>query len=193
MDLIERIKTIMLAPAQAWREIVREPAGPAILLQTYVAALAAIPAVADFIGMAAIGYAVPGKGVVRVEVLPAFMAALFAYVMSFVIVSLQAIVIYALAPVYGARRDMAGAFRLAVYSFTPAWLAGIFLVVPGLHFLVILGLYGWYVLSTGMPLLILCPPERAVKFAGVATACGVIAALIIGFGRALLFSLPGIL
>jgi len=193
MDLIERIKAIMLAPAQAWREIAREPAGPAILLQTYVAALAAIPAVADFIGMAAIGYAVSGKGVVRVEVLPAFMAALFAYAMSFAIVSLQAIAIYALAPVFGARRDMAGAFRLAVYSFTPAWLAGIFLVVPGLHFLVILGLYGWYVLSTGMPLLILCPPERAVKFAGVITTCGVVAALIIGFIRALLFSLPGIL
>ena len=78
MDLIERIKTIMLAPAEAWREIAREPTGPAILLQAYVAALAAIPAVADFIGMTAIGYAMPGKGVVRVEILPAFMAALFA-------------------------------------------------------------------------------------------------------------------
>jgi hypothetical protein len=94
---------------------------------------------------------------------------------------------------YGARRDMAGAFKLAVYSFTPAWVAGIFLVVPGLHFLVILGLYGWYVMSKGMPLLVLCPPPRAVKFAGVVTACGVVAALIIGLGRALLFSLPGIL
>ncbi len=119
MDLIERIKAIMFAPAEAWREIAREPTGPAILLQAYVAALAAIPAVADFIGMTAIGYALPGKGIVRVEILPAFMAALFAYVMSFVIVSLQAIAIYGFAPLYGARRDMAGAFKLAVYSFTP--------------------------------------------------------------------------
>lgn len=193
MDLIERIKTIMLKPDLAWREIAREAAGPALLMQIYVAVLAAIPAAADFIGMTTIGYAVPNAGVVRVEILPAFLAALFAYAMSFVVVSLQAAAIHACAPVYGARRDVSSAFKLAVYSFTPAWLAGIFLVVPGLHFLVILGLYGWYILAKGLPLLILCPPPRAAKFAGVITVCGVVAALITGFIRARLFSLPGVL
>ena len=193
MDLIERIRAIMFSPAEAWREIAREPAGPAILLQAYVAALAAIPAAADFIGMTVIGYAVAGQGVVRVEVLPSFMAALFTYGMAFVITSFQAIVIYAIAPVYGARRDMTSSFKLAVYSFTPAWLAGIFLIVPGLHFLVILGLYGLYILYKGVTPLVLCPPQRAFMYAAVATAFGVMAALITGFVRARLFSLPGIL
>ena len=183
----------MLSPAAAWQAIARESTAPWFLLQTYVAALAAIPAVADFIGMTAIGYSVSGKGVVRVDVLPGFMASLFSYAMSFVITTLQAIVIYAVAPVYGARRDMVSAFKLAVYSFTPAWLAGIFLVVPGLHFLVILGLYGLFVLYYGLPPLILCPPQRAFLFAGAVTAVGVSAALIIGLVRASLFSLPGIL
>jgi hypothetical protein len=193
MDLIERIRAIMLSPAAAWQAIARESTPPWLLLQTYVAALAAIPAVADFIGMTAIGYSVPGKGVVRVEVLSGFMAALFAYAMSLVITTLQAIVIYLAAPVYSARRDWVSAFKLAVYSFTPAWLAGIFLVVPGLHFLVILGLYGLFVLYCGLPPLILCPPQRAFLFAGVVTAVGVCASLIVGLLRASLFSLPGIL
>ena len=193
MDLIERIKAIMLAPEEAWREILREHAGPALLMQIYVAVLAAIPAAADFIGMTTIGYATPDGQVGRVEILPAFLAALFTYATSFVIVALQAGAIHALAPAYGARRDTASSFKLSIYSFTPAWLAGIFLVVPGLHFLVILGLYGWYILAKGMPILILCPLPRAAKFAGVITACGVIAALISGFVRARLFSLPGIL
>ena len=46
---------------------------------------------------------------------------------------------------------MTSAFKLAVYAYTPAWLAGIFLLVPGLHFLVMLGLYGLFLLFKGMP------------------------------------------
>jgi hypothetical protein len=88
---------------------------------------------------------------------------------------------------------MVSAFKLAAYSYTPAWLAGIFLIVPGLHFLISLGLYGLYILYTGMPQLILCPPQRALKFAVAVTALGVTAALIVGALRSELFSLPGIL
>ena len=36
---------------------------------------------------------------------------------------------------FGGRADFDSAFKLAVYSFTPVWLAGIFLLVPGLRFL----------------------------------------------------------
>ena len=42
--------------------------------------------------------------------------------------------------------DFDSAFKLAVYSYTPVWLAGIFLLLPGLRFLILLGFYGAYVL-----------------------------------------------
>jgi hypothetical protein len=193
MNLAERTKRIVLTPATEWRVIAREHDSPAILLQTYVACLAGIPAVADFIGMTVIGVSLPNSAVARVDFLSGFLAALFSYGTSFVITSLQAAVIYALAPTFGARRDVPSAFKLAAYSYTPAWLAGIFLIVPGLHFLTVLGLYGLFVLFKGMPLLILAPPEKALPFAAIVTACGVAAGLAVGAVRAALFSLPGIL
>ena len=38
------------------------------------------------------------------------------------------------------------AFKLAVYSYTPVWLAGIFLLLPGLRFLIVPSFYGVYLL-----------------------------------------------
>jgi hypothetical protein len=193
MALFGRVKDIILAPSETWREIAREPANPRLLLQAYVASLAAIPAVADFIGMTLVGFATPGGDVIRIAALPAFTAALFVYAMSFVITTLQAVSIYLFAPRFNARTDIGSAFKLAAYSYTPAWLAGIFLIIPGLRFLVMLGLYGLYVLYKGLPLLAYCPEDRAFTFAGLVTAIGVTAALIVGLARSAMFALPGIL
>ncbi len=54
------------------------------------------------------------------------------------------------------------ALRLTAYSFTPVWLAGIFLVVPGASFLaILLGLYGFYLMWTGLPVLMQSPRDEA--------------------------------
>ena len=59
-----------------------------------------------------------------------------------------ALVVDLLAPTFGGQRNFPNALRLTVYSYTPVWLAGIFLLVPGASFLAILGLYGFYLLWT---------------------------------------------
>ena len=46
----------------------------------------------------------------------------------------------ALAPSFRSERNLPAALKLAVYSFTPVWLAGIFILIPGLRFLTSLGL-----------------------------------------------------
>ena len=76
-----------------------------------------------------------------------------------------ALVIQVLAPLFGGRRNIDSAFKLAVYSFTPVWLAGIFLLLPGLHFLVLLGFYGLYILWRGLPPLAKVPNEMSLTFA----------------------------
>ena len=60
---------------------------------------------------------------------------------------------------------------------TPLWLAGIFLLIPGLNFLLILGVYGVYLLWTGLPLLMRVPTEKAFPYAVVVTACALIPAV----------------
>ena len=50
MDLVERVKAILLTPKTEWPVIAREPGDVAYLFKNYVAILAAIPAVCGFIG-----------------------------------------------------------------------------------------------------------------------------------------------
>ena len=61
---------------------------------------------------------------------------MFGYVASFAIGAvLLGVVINLLAPLFGGQKDFDSALKLAVYSYTPVWLAGIFLLLPGLRFL----------------------------------------------------------
>jgi hypothetical protein len=75
------------------------------------------------------------------------------------------------APMFGGRRDFDNAFKLAVYSFTPVWLAGIFLVAPGLRFLGLTGFYGAYLLWKGLPRLMKSPEPRVPAYAAIVVAC----------------------
>jgi hypothetical protein len=61
---------------------------------------------------------------------------------------------------------------------------GIFLLVPGLSFLTILGLYGFYLLWTGLPIVMRTPRERALPYAASVT----LAALVVTFLLALIQS-----
>ena len=193
MTLLQRVQAILLAPDSEWRVIDQESGNAATLFGGYVVYLAAVPAVAGFIGMSLVGFTVPAVGSVRVGLLSGLLAAVFAYVLAFVAVYIMALIIDALAPSFDGRKDRQSALKLATYSFTPAWIAGIFLLVPGLHFLTILGLYGFYLLYRGLPVLMDAPDERAMTYAGAVAGCGIALGLIFGAIRAAIFALPGIL
>ena len=72
---------------------------------------------------------------------------------------------------FGGERNFASAFKLAVYSLTPVWLAGIFLLLPGLRFLALTGVYGIYVLSLGLPHMMKSPEARSPLYVAVIVAC----------------------
>src|SRR5437899_3282029 len=131
MKLVERAKAIMFTPRKEWAVIEQEPHGMSALFVGYVAVLAAIPEVANFIGQSLIGgYKPIGAGLLR---------ALVVYVLTFAVVYLIACVIDLLARRFGGKKNFPAAFKLSVYSHTPLWLAGIFLLIPGLSFLELLG------------------------------------------------------
>jgi len=171
MWLIERVKAIILSPRTEWPVIEQEPSTLGSLLIHYVAILAAIPEVAHFIGQSLIGgYAPIGPNLLR---------ALIVYLVTFAMVYIIAGVIDLLAPRFGAKKNFPNAVKLSVYSHTPLWLAGIFLLVPGLSFLLILGLYGVYLLQVGLPLLMGVPEDRALRYAITVTACALIPAVVL--------------
>jgi hypothetical protein len=183
MELINRIKAILLTPRMEWPVIAREKSDPAALLIRYVAILALIPALARFIGASLIGWYAP--------ILPSLLGALVTYLSGFAIVYGLALIIDTLAPTFGAQKNFAAALKLAVYSHTPIWLAGIFLLVPGLSFLVILGLQGVYLLWVGLPVLLQVPAEKALPYRAVVAGCALVITVGLGLIEALLFSAPG--
>jgi hypothetical protein len=161
MNPASRAKAMLADPSAEWTRIERESGDPAFLLSRYVAVLALIPAVFGFVGASVIGAVVPGVGPVRATLFDGAFGAIFGYAMTVGIVLVLAAIIDLTAPLFGGQKDFDNAFKLAVYSFTPVWLAGIFLVLPGLRFLILLGFYGAYVLAMGLPRLMKSPPQRS--------------------------------
>jgi hypothetical protein len=178
MNPVLRAKAMLIDPFAEWALIERESGDPAFLLSRYVAVLALIPAVFSFIGASAVGAVVPGTGLVRATLFDGFFGAIFGYVMAFATVLVLALIIDLLAPVFGGQKDFDNALKLAVYSYTPAWLAGVFLVLPGLRFLILLGLYGAYVLLLGLPRLMKSPEQNSYVYALAAAICACALTLI---------------
>jgi hypothetical protein len=166
-----RVRSILRDPSGAWQEIEREPGDAASLLAGYVAWLALVPAVFGFIGAFVVGAVVPGAGSVRAPLMMSLSGAVFGYVASCATVLVLGLVIELLAPLFGGRRDFTNAFKLAVYAYTPVWLAGIFTVAPGLRFLGLFGLYGAYILWTGLPVLMKAPEQKVLTFTALTVVC----------------------
>lgn len=172
-----RVIGVLIDPFAGWARIAEEPGDSFVLLIGTVAPLALVPAVFGFVGACIVGVVVPGKGEVRVPVFDGLAAALFGYVASFAVVLLLGVIVYLGAPLFGGRRNFANALRLAVYSYSPVWLAGVFLLLPGLRFLMLFGFYGVYVLIAGLPFMTKTPAQNSSGFA----------ALIVVFACALTF------
>jgi hypothetical protein len=170
--LVERVKAIIFSPRAEWRVIEKEPSTLTGLLLSYVAILAAIPELAHLVGQTLIGAA-------HAPLASNFQRAVIVYFVTFAMVYVIAGVIDLLAPRFGGRKNFPNAVKLSVYSHTPLWLAGIFLLVPGLNFLLLLGLYGFYLLWVGLPLLMRVKNEQALPYAGFVTACALIPALVL--------------
>ena len=164
IDTLARTATLLVDPSAAWTRVEKEPGDVIYLLSGYVAVLALIPALSRFIGASLIGVIVPGGEVVREPIFDGLFSAIFGYVATFAQVLLVALLIDVLAPRFGGQRSFAGALNLAVYSFTPMWLAGIFLLLPGLRFLGLTALYGVYILAMGLPIVMKSPAERTKRY-----------------------------
>jgi hypothetical protein len=169
MNLIERVKNILLTPKTEWLVIEREPGDPAYLLKNYVAILAAIPTVCGFIGTTMIG----------MNIFLALVHAIVGYLLTFVGVFVMAFIIDTLAGVFGGRKNFSSAMKVSAYFPTAAWLAGVFSLVPALAFLSILGLYSFYLLYTGLSPLMKTPPEKSVVYTIAVVVCAIIVWLVI--------------
>ncbi len=164
MDLIGRVKAIILKPKDTWEQIRREEAAIKDLYTSYAAILAIIPPAATFIGWSVVGMSFMGFSY-RMPFASGISYAVFHYVLSLIGIYVVAFVIDMLAPKFGSRKNMINAMKVAVYANTPNWIAGILFIIPSLSPIVMVAsLYSLYLFYVGLPVLMETPKEKIMGY-----------------------------
>lgn len=179
-NLIQRVKDILLRPSPTWDVIEAEPATVGSLYKGYILPLAAVPVVCGLIGMLAFGVGIPGLAVFKPSIGSALASAIVQYVLSLVSVYVLALIIDALAPNFGGQKNQIQALKVAAYSSTAAWMAGVFSLYPALAVLGLLGLYSLFLLYKGLPRLMKTPEDKSVPYIAVIIIAGIVLAIIAG-------------
>lgn len=190
MNIVDRVKNILLKPKETWPVIEAEEATPAGLYKNYLMILAAIPAVCGFIGMSLVG--IGGFGFsIKIPFLAGLVTMVVQYVMSLVGVYVFSLIINALAPTFGGQKNPLNALKLAVYATTASMIGGLFSLLPTLAMLgVLCGLYSIYLIYLGLPVLMKNPEEKSVVYTIVILLVGIVIGIIMGAITALVTPNP---
>lgn len=171
--LVVRVRSILVEPRSEWAVIDAEPATIGSIYR-YVMILAAIPAICRAIRLSMVGY-------FQATPLLATQLAITSYVGALIAVYVLALIISALAPTFGGQKGQIPALKVAAYSATAAWVSGIFLLIPLVGILALVGaLYSLYLLYLGLPVLMKSPPDRSVAYTVVTVIAAIVVFMVIG-------------
>jgi hypothetical protein len=180
MNLVERAKNIVLAPAKEWDVIKGESLSITDMFTKYAMILAAIPAVAGLIGNSLIGISY-GFGTFRVPIGSSLVWAILQYVLSLGGAYLFGFIIDALAPSFGCAKDLAASMKVVIFSYTVAWIAGVLMIIPSLGILVsIASIYSLYLLYIGLAKVKDVPKDKMVGYYVVSIVVAVVIFFVIG-------------
>ena len=170
MNLVDRAKGMLLSPKTEWPKIAAEPMTAQQIYTGWVMILAAIGPIAIAIGWIGLGFSASLR------------FALANYLILLVVTAVLALIVDALAPKFGGTKDFVAALKLVAFSYTAAYIAGIFHILG--HFggvLVLVAMvYSWYTLYLGAPVLRKCAQDKAIVFTIVVAASGFLLGLVLG-------------
>ena len=180
MRLIDRAKNLIVTPKTEWDAIAADPTPTGQIITGYVLPLAAVAAVAGFIGMCLVGMSLPFLGTYRMGIGWGLGLAIYNVIMAVVFVYVIGFIVDALAPTFGGQKNMAQAVKLGAYSYTPVWIASIVTIIPALGILVLFGaLYALYLLYLGLPRLMKSPAEKSAGYTALVVVCAIVVGFII--------------
>ena len=178
-NLVSRAMNILLRPKAEWDVIAGETATAQGLILGYAAIISALPALARIVNgltpHCLFGVCVTSNPVWVV------VSAVVYYLATLLGVFLVGLVIDALAPSFGGEKNQMQAMKVAVYSWTAAWLAGVLVIVPFVGVLLsLVGLYSLYLLYAGLTPLMKAPPDKALGYAAVVVVLALVIFIVIG-------------
>jgi hypothetical protein len=161
VSLQDRVIKILTTPKTEWPVIEAESTDVAKLYTGYIAILAAIPAVASFLGSTMIGLPLIG----RTPMTYAFVTMVLTYAASLATVYISALIIDKLAPSFDSTPNFIQALKLVAYSLTAGWVAGVLNIIPMLGILTVLAaLYGIYLFYLGLPVMMKTPEAKVIIY-----------------------------
>ncbi|MDD3785759.1 MAG: Yip1 family protein [Hydrogenophaga sp.] len=180
MNIIQRVQDILFKPKETWPAIATETDDIPSIYKNYLIYLAAIPAVATFIGMSLIGFG--GFGMhFRVPIVSGLVNMVVGFVLSLAMIYVLALIANELAPRFQGEKNLPNAFKLVAYGATAGLVGGIFNLLPSLSMLGLLAaLYSIYLLYTGVPVMMKTPQDKSLVYTAVLIVCGIVAGLIVG-------------
>jgi hypothetical protein len=166
MALIERVKNILLTPKTEWPTIAAETATVQSLYIDYILILAAIGPIAMALRADVFGITF----------------ALLSYIIGLVVTYLLALIVDALAPTFGGEKNFIQSLKLTAYSYTAAWVAGIFHLIPVIGGIIglLAAIYSFYTFYLGVAVMKKCPQEKAIVYTIVVVLCGIVLGAILG-------------
>lgn len=163
MQLIDRVKNMIVAPAKEWDVIATEQPDTGKVITGYVLPLAGAAALAAFIGYGFIGVSYFGVRISGVNW--GIYQAISVFVGALVGVFVCAFVIDALAPSFGSEKNMGRSVQLVAYSYTPAWVGGLLAIFPPIAVIgALASLYGLYLLYIGIPKIKKTPVDKQAGY-----------------------------
>lgn len=161
----DRARRLLVEPRLEWARIDGEPATIESLFKKWVVVLAAIPPVAGALGVLMFGERAYGI-VTRPSIGEAMVAAVTHYLLTVGGVFVLSLVIDSLAPSFGGSKSSIQATKVAAYSMTAAWVAGVVALIPQIAWLGVLAGAGYsiYLLYLGLPLLMKVAADKAAAY-----------------------------
>ncbi len=162
MNLIERVKNILITPKTEWEVINGEAATPQSLLMGYVLPLAIVAAVGPLLSGLLFAGALGLKYFIITAVI-AFIASVVAFYISVYIIDM-------LAPSFGSEKNMSKSAQLVAYSGTPSYVGALLSFIPIIGWLISLAAwaYGIYLMYLGIGPLKKTPEDKKVVYMIVA-------------------------
>ncbi|MFN2457509.1 MAG: Yip1 family protein [Chitinophagaceae bacterium] len=174
MNILDRVKNIIVDPKREWQVIDSETDTINSLLTKYVLPLSLLPAIGTILGSLFFGAWGLKYGLITAVV------QIVGTILSYYIGSY---VIDALAPSFQSEKNINKSAQLAAYSWTPTYVAGFLGFIPILGWLILLAgwVYSTYVMYLGVTPLKKTPPDKAVVYVIIAIIVMVAIAMIFSF------------
>ncbi|HQR11258.1 MAG TPA: Yip1 family protein [Casimicrobiaceae bacterium] len=166
MNLVDRVKNILLSPKDEWPKIAGETETTQSLYTSYIMILAAIGPIAILVQSLAVDA----------------VSAIVYYLVSLGVCYGVAMVVDMLAPTFAGEKNFMQSLKLTAYSYTAAWVGGILQLLGMLGGILglLAALYSLYTFYLGVTVMKKCPPEKAIPYTVVVVLCVIVAVAVIG-------------